>query len=117
MRRKKSFHEYMRSYAQDHQHPVNKVCHLVGIPLIVASLPVIPANPPVGLTMFGVGWGFQFVGHAFEGKKPSFARDWRYLAVGPVWITNEWVEILTGVRMYEPPPADVERVSPVSAPN
>jgi uncharacterized membrane protein YGL010W len=100
-----TFHEYMRAYDADHQHPINKKCHLVGVPLIVASLPVIPANPPVGLSMFGVGWTIQFVGHAFERKRPSFTRDWRYLLIGPVWVTNEWVEILTGVRMYEPPPA------------
>jgi uncharacterized membrane protein YGL010W len=67
--------------------------------------------------MFGVGWGFQFVGHVFEKKKPSFTKDWRYLAIGPVWIANEWVEIATGVRMYEPPPEEVENVQPNVAVN
>ncbi len=112
MRKRRSFHDYMRAYAKDHQHPVNKWCHLIGIPLIVASLPVIPANPPVGLGMFGVGWGFQLVGHVFEKKKPSFTRDWRYLAIGPVWIANEWVDLVTGVKMYEPP--EEEPIAPVS---
>lgn len=100
MSSKMSFHDYMRQYHEDHQHPVNKACHLIGIPMIVASLPVIPVAPPVGLSMFTVGWGFQFVGHMFEGKKPSFTRDLRYLAIGPVWITVEWIELVTGKRVY-----------------
>ena len=54
-----SFHDYMRAYSEDHQHPVNKLTHMIGIPLIVGSLPVIPIAPPVGLTMFGVGWGLS----------------------------------------------------------
>jgi uncharacterized membrane protein YGL010W len=73
---------------------------MIGIPLIVASLPVIPVAPPVGLGMFGVGWTFQFVGHAFEGKKPSFTRDLKYLAIGPVWAGLEWIELLTKKRVY-----------------
>ncbi len=105
----KSFHDYMRAYAADHQHPMNRRTHLIGIPLIVASLPVIPVAPPVGLTMFTAGWALQFVGHAFEGKKPSFASDLRYLAIGPVWIMAEWVEILTGEKLYTPPAEDVAK--------
>ena len=35
--------------------------------------------------MFSVGWGFQFVGHYFEGKKPSFVDDKRNLIVGFLW--------------------------------
>jgi uncharacterized membrane protein YGL010W len=93
----------MRAYSQDHTHPVNKATHLFGIPLIVASLPVLPFNPPAGLGMFTAGWALQFIGHAFEGKKPSFTRDLRYLLIGPVWISVEWIELLTGVRIYEPP--------------
>jgi uncharacterized membrane protein YGL010W len=32
-----------------------------------------------------VGWIFQFVGHAFEGKAPEFFSDWRFLLVGTRW--------------------------------
>jgi len=96
-----TFHDYMRVYSEDHQNSVNKACHMIGIPLIVASLPVIPVVPPVGLSMFGVGWTFQFVGHYFEGKKPSFTKDWRYLAIGPVWVAVEWAETLSGKRLYK----------------
>jgi uncharacterized membrane protein YGL010W len=35
--------------------------------------------------VFVVGWGFQFLGRAFEGQPPEFLHDWRFLLVGPRW--------------------------------
>ena len=37
------------------------------------------------LTLFLVGWVFQFIGHAFERKAPEFFHDWRFLLVGVRW--------------------------------
>jgi uncharacterized membrane protein YGL010W len=76
-------------YKQDHQHPVNKALHTVGIPMIVVSLPILPFNPLLGAGMFVFGWILQFIGHAFEGKMPSFFRDPRFLLVGPVWAVKK----------------------------
>ncbi|QDH71072.1 Mpo1 family 2-hydroxy fatty acid dioxygenase [Marilutibacter alkalisoli] len=38
--------------------------------------------------VFVVAWIGQFVGHSklFEGRKPSFLTDLRYLLVGPAWV-------------------------------
>ena len=77
--------DMIEKYKQDHQHPVNRALHTIGIPMIVASLPILPFNPLLGAGMFVFGWILQFVGHAFEGKAPSFFRDPRYLLVGPMW--------------------------------
>ena len=35
--------------------------------------------------LFVGGWLLQFIGHAFEGKKPEFLKDWRFLFVGLRW--------------------------------
>lgn len=77
----------MHNYEADHQDPRNQACHRVGIPLIAASIPVgaTVIGLPLAAAMFSTGWAFQFVGHMFEGKKPSFVDDRRYLAVGLVW--------------------------------
>ena len=83
--------EWVAQYAASHQHPVNRWCHTVGIPLIAVSIPLFvmsitrPWLWPVPLTMFVVGWIFQFVGHWFEGKPPEFFQDWRFLFVGVHW--------------------------------
>jgi len=80
---------YLEKYRQDHQHPVNKALHTVGIPTIIASLVVVPFNPLLGAAMFVGGWILQFVGHAFEGKMPSFFSDPKFLLVGAMWFVKK----------------------------
>ena len=79
--------DLMNRYSDDHADPRNQACHQIGIPLIAASFPVgaTVIGIPLAATMFTVGWGFQFVGHYFEGKKPSFVDDKRNLIVGLLW--------------------------------
>ncbi|MFO0676529.1 MAG: Mpo1-like protein [Polyangiaceae bacterium] len=50
-----------------------------------------------GVGLFAVGWVIQFVGHAFEGRKPAFADDLVGLLVGPLFVTAE-VAFLLGLR-------------------
>jgi uncharacterized membrane protein YGL010W len=90
--------QMMDKYRRDHQHPVNRALHTVGIPMIVASLPIFPFNPLLGGSLFVVGWILQFVGHAFEGKAPSFFSDPRFLLVGPMWLVRK----LTGRETKQP---------------
>jgi len=40
---------------------------------------------PYAIGAFVIGWVFQFIGHAFEGKPPEFLSDWRFLFVGVRW--------------------------------
>jgi uncharacterized membrane protein YGL010W len=90
--------DLVAQYAASHRHPVNRICHTIGIPLIVVSLPLFAASLVVAgiwklaLGLFLVGWIFQFVGHAFEGKPPEFFHDWRFLFVGLRW----WVAKMRG---------------------
>ena len=81
----------MTSYRNDHQNPINQACHKVGVPLIAGSLPIAATivGIPAAAVMFTVGWTFQFIGHAFEGKKPSFVDDKRQLVVGLLWWTQK----------------------------
>ena len=83
--------EWVAQYATSHQHPINRVCHTIGIPLIVLSLALAVASAAVAglwkwaLALFVAGWILQFIGHAFEGKPPEFFHDWRFLLVGLRW--------------------------------
>jgi uncharacterized membrane protein YGL010W len=38
------------------------------------------------LTIFVVAWIGQFIGHAVEGKRPSFFKDMQFLLIGPLWL-------------------------------
>lgn len=90
--------QWIDEYTRSHQHPVNRLCHTIGIPMIVVAVPllaaaiVLPALLPVALALFLAGWVLQFAGHIAEGKPPEFLRDWRFLFVGLRW----WVAKVRG---------------------
>lgn len=100
----RSWDDWIAQYAGSHQHPVNRFCHTLGIPLIVLSLPLfvvaLVAHDwwPLPVALFGIGWLFQFVGHAFEGKPPEFFHDWRFLFVGVRW----WIAKMKGQESPRP---------------
>lgn len=77
----------LATYKSQHQDPRNQACHRIGIPMILASLPIgaTIVGLPLAAGLFTVGWGFQFLGHYFEGSDPAFFSDSRQLVVGAVW--------------------------------
>ncbi|MFK2893231.1 DUF962 domain-containing protein [Dyella flagellata] len=151
--------EWLASYSQDHQHPINRVLHWICVPLIVwsalallwtAPVPVSLLRPgawavfaivlafawywkrshrlgaallialailalicawlwePLGpmrmrwlaAGVFAVAWVGQFVGHLFEGRRPSFFTDLAYLLVGPAWLMDK---LLNRIGLKEKP--------------
>jgi len=63
---------------------------------------------PALTAVFVVAWIAQFVGHALEGKKPSFFRDLQFLLIGPLWLLADAYERL-GLRQPTPAPAQAVR--------
>lgn len=70
--------------------------------LALGMLPVLAAfvliviwldslEPPlwlISLAIFAAAWVGQFVGHAIEGKRPSFFKDMQFLMIGPAWLLS-----------------------------
>jgi uncharacterized membrane protein YGL010W len=77
---------FVENYKAKHRHPLNKLSHSVGIPLIVISLRLFLLSWRWALGLFIAGWVLQFVGHAIEGNKPAFFGNPLYLLVGPLWL-------------------------------
>ncbi|MDH3789385.1 MAG: DUF962 domain-containing protein, partial [Xanthomonadales bacterium] len=40
------------------------------------------------LAVFVLAWIGQFIGHVFEGKRPSFFKDVQFLLIGPAWLMS-----------------------------
>jgi uncharacterized membrane protein YGL010W len=67
---------------------------LGALPLLFAmlwSMEVIDRSSAVPLWsicvfLFVVAWIGQFIGHAIEGKRPSFFKDLQFLMIGPLWL-------------------------------
>ncbi|MGA9421064.1 MAG: Mpo1-like protein [Rhodanobacteraceae bacterium] len=43
----------------------------------------------LAVTVFALAWVGQFIGHAIEGRRPSFATDLTYLLIGPAWLAGK----------------------------
>ena len=42
----------------------------------------------VAVAVFILAWVGQFIGHIFEGKRPSFFKDLQFLLIGPAWLMS-----------------------------
>lgn len=68
---------------------------LAGAQLLAAQ--PTPVWLGLGVGLFVVGWIIQFIGHAYEGRKPAFVDDLIGLIVGPLFVTAE-VAFALGLR-------------------
>ena len=82
---------FLETYREKHQHPVNRLLHSVGIPMIVISLPLFFWDWRWALGLFVFGWILQFIGHAFEGNYPAFFSNPLHLIVGPFFIVRKYL--------------------------
>jgi len=70
--RSASFAEKMAYYRSQHTTAGIRATHLVGIPTVAASLPLLAARRPSGVAMFVGGWILQVLGHkVFEKNSPA----------------------------------------------
>ena len=74
---------------------------LLSLPLALGALPLLLASVwsidrldraagvplwSICLLLFALAWIGQFIGHAIEGKRPSFFKDIQFLMIGPLWL-------------------------------
>jgi uncharacterized membrane protein YGL010W len=87
----RSWDDWIDEYSESHTHPMNRLTHTIGIPMIVISVVLVIPSFFIGglwriaLGLFVIGWILQFIGHYFEGKPPEFFKDYRFLFVGTRW--------------------------------
>jgi len=56
---------------------------------VLALLDRLPGALWVTCTvLFVVAWIGQFIGHHYEGKRPSFFKDVQFLMIGPLWLLS-----------------------------
>ncbi|MGE0707484.1 MAG: Mpo1-like protein [Planctomycetota bacterium] len=82
----------LQAYALQHQHPLNQLTHMVGIPLLLVSAIWLPLawlawgrlDWLPWLIAQAVGWFLQLLGHRIEGNRPAFVADPVQMMVGPL---------------------------------
>jgi len=88
---------FIDNYKSKHQHPLNKLCHTIGIPMITIAWPLFFFKWRWALALFVIGWMLQFIGHAIEGNQPAFFKNPIYLLLGPLWFVRRAAEAV-GLR-------------------
>lgn len=90
IRLNREWSEMLAKYKVEHSDPRNQACHRIGVPMIAASFPIgaTIVGLPLAAGLFTVGWGFQFLGHHYQGNDPAFFSDPRFILVGLLW----WAE-------------------------
>ena len=58
---------------------------------MLGSIDLVDRSSPVPLWslclfLFVIAWIGQFIGHAVEGRRPSFFKDVQFLMIGPLWL-------------------------------
>lgn len=63
------------------------------LPVVAVMLIIVQAVDESGARLwvlcgivFVLAWIGQFIGHAIEGRRPSFLEDVRFLLIGPLWL-------------------------------
>ena len=81
------------------------MCHLIGVPLIALSFPLLLISWRSALKIFSLGWVFQLIGHlVFEKNKPvlfSEARDPLTLVAALIYVTDGWAKLVSGRTLIE----------------
>ena len=76
---------------------------LVLLAAMLWSIDAVERSSPVPLWsvclgLFVIAWIGQFIGHAMEGKRPSFFKDIQFLMIGPLWLLADVYRRL-GIRI------------------
>jgi uncharacterized membrane protein YGL010W len=101
---------HMAHYRAEHRTVGCRITHMIGVPIIVASLSMLVWNWRVGLAMFVIGWTMQFAGHRyFERNKPVLMADPKnpltYVAA-LIFVAQEWLYIFGGRWLVQAMPQD-----------
>ena len=66
------FADKLAYYQSIHTSRGVRLTHLIGLPTVVLSLPLLVARPRVGAAMFAAGWSLNVAGHLlFENNNPA----------------------------------------------
>jgi uncharacterized membrane protein YGL010W len=93
---------YLSYYSSQHRTFGCKVTHMFGVPMIAASVLLLPFNRKASGQMMLGGWILQFIGHfVFEHNTPVVleVRDPKMLLAALIFVGQEWKRFLCGQRI------------------
>lgn len=92
------FEAKMAYYRSQHTTKGVRATHLVGIPGVAFSMPLLAARRKVGVPLFLASWALQVAGHViYEKNSPALSKGFfTYQFCGLAFWCEEMVELLAG---------------------
>ena len=94
------FQSQLSYYRSQHRTTGCKVTHLVGVPMLADSVPLLLFSAKMAGRFFVAGWALQLIGHyVFEKNKPVLLSEHgnpMVLAAALVFVTENWVKVIRG---------------------
>jgi uncharacterized membrane protein YGL010W len=90
---RQTFDKRLAYYRSQHRSLGCKITHLVGIPILVLSVPAFFVSRRLAAQLQGIGWLLQLIGHfVYEHNKPVLieARDPLTVMAALSFIAEEW---------------------------
>jgi uncharacterized membrane protein YGL010W len=83
-------------YLHEHRNPLNRMTHMVGVPLLIFTAVLGLWLQSWTLLVGGqvVGWAIQVAGHRIEGNKPALLKRPISFLMGPLMVFIEFLEPL-----------------------
>lgn len=83
-------------YLHEHRNPLNRMTHMVGVPLLLVTAALGLWRHDWALLVGGqiVGWAVQIAGHRFEGNRPALLKRPISFLMGPLMVLVEFAELL-----------------------
>jgi len=75
-------------YDHSHNHPVNRLLHMIAIPVGFSSLIVVWFHWIIALMLIAAAFALVWLGHFIEGNKPAFLTNPAHVFVAPLWMAR-----------------------------
>jgi len=99
-----NYEKRLAYYQSQHRSVGCKVTHMIGIPIIALSVPMLFFRPKLSLQLHLIGWILQFIGHyVYEHNKPVLleTKDPLILLAALQFCRDEWTLALHGRSLAE----------------
>ena len=97
--------ETLEYYKSQHTTMGCKITHMIGVPMIALSVPMLLISPRRAANLLAGGWALQFIGHyVFEKNSPVVLTDYRnpmVIIAALDYVAESWGRLFRGQPLIE----------------
>lgn len=99
------YEETLEYYKSQHTTLGCKITHMIGVPMIALSVPMLFISPRRAANLMAGGWALQFIGHyVFEKNSPVVLTDYRnpmVILAALDYVSESWGRLFRGQPLVE----------------